>query len=1458
MSPVVFQRRGNKIEEVPSKLYDEIQEAVQDRETAWKMWAFTKTADFKNTYKDVEYDELGEVTFPSLIKALGMEDAYNRQKGARQASREYGFYNHTFEDPKEAMRKVNDFNKKEKKFVAFISKEKEGYKVGVFPRTAANVEAAREQSYNNALTGEIIHLMRSIGFDVGFVSNVRYDGLFDPQNAVLHDGLLQVIKIAKGERGEEALPEEFSHLIIEGLASHPLVKRLLETITFDQVHEVLGENYDEYYQLYNGDFYKLKKEAAGKLLGQYITKKGTISQNVVKEKKGLLARVWNWAKGLFSKVSQKQIHDARMKAHDAISDIYDLIASGEAVPIIDKKTIMSSEQLYKLRKEFETNEHIAREAVLINARMIKSERSLTGRVDIENAKRHIKMRDAIDPRNFYTCISTFLNDTQKRLDKLVKEQARVQNNEENDWVTDIREVRDVARLVRRINEVVDGYEEILDVLVSLEKEDNWVPAGFYDAEAEALSKNAKICRDILRSLINFKQDTERNILYNASRTVYRADKVRGIGKAKDRNRVMELHEILEHADRDINFVDRWLSAMSDADDAFLTIIDGLVKNQQYERDMEMIEWSAQINLADEELRKAGYTSDFMYERDAEGVPTGRIISPYDWDTFNEQLKQKKNELWEKGKRGQAFRKAIDRWMIETDSNHNSRTIMVYIDQDTGTIHQVKDKKQVPSNAKIERMPNPQFEGYGKNINVFESLAPAQKTYYNKMMAIKTKMMTKIPHRGQYIYNAVYISKDLVEGIMDNSTGNPIRATLDYYKRKFVRRPDDIGFGVNEDFTEDVKQIIQENPDDLEKAADNIIKALADATDQDIYTAVSQKALIKALRRNKDDINKAVKEVLEEINASNFYIIDTDFAGHRIQKLPIYYTRRLKDMKMLSTDFSSTLLAYSAMAVNYEKMNEVVDVIEVAREYQHNERDIREIKGGKSTMSKFTVFDRVYRSYVERAGRGSNIAERLDDYIDSVVYEERKLPGDTLEVLGVNLDTAKIADAIKDYTGLLGLGFNLLSSVSNIAVGKLQQWIEAAGGEYFNVKDYAKAIRQYGSLIRGCITEMASPVKKNKLSLLIQMFDPMGDYFESLRDQNHSKNVVSRILGNNALAYIGMNAGEHMLHCQTMLAILNHVKLTDSKTKEKISLYDALEVKTDPEDGITRLELKDGLTFERDMIDDRKTINGLPNKNYMRPLLDKDGKIKTEEVELKDNELVRYIFKKKKVIRKVNDSLNGAFSANDKGAFHRKAVGRLVLQFRQWMPAHYMRRFARGHYDNDLEQWREGYYLTIGRFLSQMAVDIVKGKKEYLKVYANLSEHEKANIRRAGTEISLFWMLWLICKIGGRVKDQDRSWWDKMALYQLHRMNLEVGASVPGLGFTSNLIQLLQSPAPTLSTFEKFNKILNFNHAFDEIQSGRYEGWWEIQRDAFKLIPALDQVQKAYYFDESLFSMFEKD
>lgn len=1463
LSPVVKVRRGARIEEVDSKFFKRAYEYTKDRELSWDLWAYaTLPETLKEFEGKVELDELGEPVFPSFMEAIGLGEVYKKGKKRQDVIKDYKFDTTNFTTGSEAVRHMDDFNDREEDYTAVVRKQVGGYRIEVDDRNGKMMEEAHQQSFNSALNREIIGLLNSLGFSVLWVDNPKYAGLFDPSQAKLYNGMMAVIRLARGEKGERALPEEFAHLLIEGMGAHPLVTRLLTNITMEQVERVLGDSYEEYVKEYAGDEGKLKKEAAGKMLGEYIVHQGTLDGSVTREQRPLLSRIWNWIKGIFGKVTNSQLDNMRVRAENDIRNIYREVASGDIVSLVDTHAVLGADYFYQLEEKYDTMEKLARAGKDIVATMRKLE-MLDGNNVSETTKLLSNLKDYIEGDNYYESLVAFLEqDVKSRMLEINTEIAKVRESMRklsDKKMNDLRNLNEVAKLSRKINRFISGYRDILTTLSILDTDDNWLSlkGNISELQANTLADTANYLLQGINSYAVWDADIKKKIMYNLVRTMLPYDKVRGIGSNRDI--IMSVEQIVDHADRDINFIDRWFSAMSDADDALLTIIDGLVKNQKYQRDIEAEEWRTKIAYLDKELKDAGYDSDFMYERkkDDPSTPTGRIISIYDWDTYIEERDAKIRELRAQNLSEKDFRKALRSWKTEI-INGESRTIRLYIDPEVHEFYeknnrnQRKVKERYPGKDIYEELPNPKF--YTANANRIEQLAPAQRKYYNEMMAIKREMMRKIPHRGQALYRAVYISKDFVEGVLDNSTGNIGQAVLDHFARNFVRRPDDIGFGIRDDFSDTIKNIIKANTADSDKAARDIVRTLAESVDVDIIAAINPRALKRIIDTNQNSIDAAVDKILSHIEASDFYIVDVDFNGDRVQRLPVYYTRRLHNMKMLSTDFSATLTSYMAMAVNYNKMDEVIDILEVARNYV-NERRVREVDGGKSVISQFSALGEAYRHYVTSAGRETNIAGRLDEFMSSAVYEERKKNEGVIP--GINLDIAKTVDTIKDYTGLLGLGFNLFSMISNVSVGKLQQWIEAAGGEYFGLKDYAWAVGEYHKLLPGHLAEMGSNIKKNKLSLLIQMFDPMADYFESVRNSDYNNSALSKIMGNGLFAYLGMNAGEHILHCQTMLAILHATKLKDAEGNE-INLYDALEVRE--VNGITKLVLREGLHYEREMIDNTGTPQ--TNKNYGKYLRNEDGSIRIEDIELKDihdNITQKYIIRIKRRIHKVNNSLNGAFGADDKGTLQRRCYGRMIMQFRQWMIAHYERRFSRAHYDDDLEQWREGYYVTAGKqILVPLYKDLVRGKIQFAKYGKLLSRHEKANLRRALAEVTELAMLATLVKIGGKVKDRSRNWLEKMGLYQLHRMFLDVGASCPITPqFFSNIFTLLQSPAASLDTFENLMNVIKFWDIFDEVQTGRYQGWSVYEKNMYQLVPALDQIDKAVVFDDSMFSIFDK-
>lgn len=151
---------------------------------------------------------------------------------------------------------------------------------------------------------------------------------------------------------------------------------------------------------------------------------------------------------------------------------------------------------------------------------------------------------------------------------------------------------------------------------------------------------------------------------------------------------------------------------------------------------------------------------------------------------------------------------------------------------------------------------------------------------------------------------------------------------------------------------------------------------------------------------------------------------------------------------------------------------------------------------------------------------------------------------------------------------------------------------------------------------------------------------------------------------------------------------------------------------------------------------------------------------------------------KKRISYTNKSLHGAYNAEDKGFLHRYALGRLILNFRQWMPAHYSRRFNKRYYDAELQEFREGYYNTAYKFIKDCVKDLRNKKLDIGTRWNEMDDMEKYNLKRAIAEVTLLSIISAAIQILPDEKDKKGNWAYRNMVYQLKRMEMETMASSP--------------------------------------------------------------------------------
>ncbi len=110
----------------------------------------------------------------------------------------------------------------------------------------------------------------------------------------------------------------------------------------------------------------------------------------------------------------------------------------------------------------------------------------------------------------------------------------------------------------------------------------------------------------------------------------------------------------------------------------------------------------------------------------------------------------------------------------------------------------------------------------------------------------------------------------------------------------------------------------------------------------------------SLVRREDDVEYLDKSVV------------MDFEGNQVMRLPIYYTKDLQDMNDLSLDTTSSMIAYMAMVNDFNRMNEVIDTLEVGR-LVLAERRVNQTEGNKTKTEHFNVLGRQIHNVLTKKG-----------------------------------------------------------------------------------------------------------------------------------------------------------------------------------------------------------------------------------------------------------------------------------------------------------------------------------------------------------------------------------------------------------------------------------------------------------------------------------------------------------
>ena len=521
-----------------------------------------------------------------------------------------------------------------------------------------------------------------------------------------------------------------------------------------------------------------------------------------------------------------------------------------------------------------------------------------------------------------------------------------------------------------------------------------------------------------------------------------------------------------------------------------------------------------------------------------------------------------------------------------------------------------------------------------------------------------------------------------------------------------------------------------------------------------------------------------------------------FSGEEILKLPTYYINEDPNMDCsdLSTDVISTLCAYAEMSLNYKAMSDIVNPLEIGRWLAYNVdgkgRIIKATQGGRQLVEKWKAGGRTTQSSLTVEVAQSNFKKTLDTFFDSKIYN--RYLKDAGEIGGVDIN--KSGGWLLKLGSTVQLGINALANLASVGTGIAMLNIEAASGEFFNAKELALADATYTKELGSYFSDIGQRVQDSWLSLFDDMFDVRQNFSGKIKHKDWmNKTILTRIFGP-GLQFIGQEMGDHWLYNRVALGIALRTKLKDNTTGKEISLKDALIRvpldKNKPELG-HKLVIKEGVTNLDGSAFTKEDIANISNK-----------------------------------IAYVNQHLFGIYNNEDSIALRQVIWGKFLMQYRDWIPTQFRYRFGAKTTNLMKGGIVEGYYRTSWTFGKELYYEALKGEKTVTELWNELEDWEKANVKRAVTEVSQFMILMAVITLMGKSKDKDRSWAARVLSYWAMREKTELAALVPSPFMLTEGIKLVKSPVANtsvLSDIANLQTCLWVPNWYDEIENGEYKG-----------------------------------
>ena len=1361
-------------EDIPSPLYQELYKITKDRNNSILLYEFFKSSEFLKEHQNIALDEFKEPLISEILPFINIEKVQSVDAKMKNKEKELNDFSKN-KSTIDVAKKVVEFNRKNKDFVAKIENfSNNSDRVIVKKREKVDNGFIKDLEASTLLYDKISNFLKSIGLEINILdSNIEgiENGLIVP-SAIdgLVDGLYGVINIANNKAGFDALSEEFSHFIIECLKSDPIIQRLESRMTESVIRKVLGKDYDTELNYYKskGREDLMAREALGRIL-QSVLKKDTIDaldENKINKSlfQRFIDKISNFINKYFFKTKESDIDNIIKEVFTELDYIQKTVFKNprgieERLPYFKE----FGDSLANAKNAKDELLKVSERAALHLGKHIdfyKDRQSKTNLFDEKEIGMQKKLLFHIKNENYLEALNSYIKDA---LELLRESQDTLKDVNEKFKTDSSYHIGKSARSLRAVKNFTDSFKDPVLQIIQLSS-------------------------DILSNRIDLSNEYKDQTEY-FSQLLSTATMVHSL--------IIQTEATYFSLSRDL--LESFYKPFFDEDGALKT-------------DMKLSGFGKKIYLTDILEYSMGDIS--LFERSAMAADDSRdlFISMVGHAIQNQQEEIRLEVL--KMEREIAEMDAIYKaqtgsndvsFIYELDENGMTNGFLIG-EVDYNAFNKEVNEKKIELKKRID----------SEEINE----ETAKEIFENWMLTIKVKK----PRKVEYYKNGQKVIKTRQEYVPNKNLfpskalNRLTKAQREYYD-KYMQIKTRLDFMLPESKVEE-QRAIQRMISDTQEA---IQTGVVNVNDRISKVLGNLENLFSPNENDKEDFGENNINEETKIAGEKVKHIKTNFDKSVMMKVPIYYTNLLPQEKryMISRDATSSLAEYAIMAINYNGMNKIVDVMEITKDHARK-RKIKRTQGVNQVVEKIKFLGKNLGNLEsEISAEGSNITKRIDSLIETQVYGKSKIEGFNFSIKDKKISLEKTIDNVINFTTWSMLGYNPFTGINNVVVGAYQTFVEANGNEFFSKSDYMSAVSEYFRLMPDLLSELYDNTICSKLGLLSEAFDAEQNWKNKIKDKDFHRGVISKTLKIGGASFM-MNMGEHMMKNVPLIAYLKNTQVLNANN-QKVSLYDAIDTKVFYSNGI-------------------KVGGELFFKNGYKNL---DGSPITEET-------IKKITLK---VRKINHELHGIYNAEDAMELKRYGMARLFLMYRNFIIPTLNKRYRgfssifrgnRGYvpeYSFQQEMFKEGFYVTTIKYLLHfMGVKAFVRDQKYK--FKELSATEQANVRRTIMEITLLLAILFLTKFMGTPFDDDDdekevTWKLRAAQYFINRLELEAWFPVR---LITNGSKMLVSPTPVVSVLEKTIKIVESIGDDELLKTGPYKGHTKLYASTMRALPIVPAVK----------------